>query len=184
VLAGLTLAAYLTVVELRGRSHALAEEVVTQELGNSELEARIAKTRDELTRTEADLKTRGQALASLERALEDEQAQLRAIVDARDKALQNADATTRALVDQLTVARSDREAAELGRAMYEQFWTTARGERDKLQADVDRVKGELAKAKAEIVRLSAPPPPPPAPPADAAAPADAVVPPDAATPKS
>src|SRR5207248_6249965 len=53
VLAALTLAAYLTVVELRGRSHALAEAVVTQELSNSELEARIVKTRDELGKTEA-----------------------------------------------------------------------------------------------------------------------------------
>jgi hypothetical protein len=164
VLAGLTLAAYVTVVDLRGRARTLSEEVLAQEHSNLDLESRVVKTRDSLAKTEADLKSRGQALASLERALADEQAALRAIVDARDKALENADATTRSLVDQLTVARSDRAAAELGRTMYEGFWTSARGERDKLQAEVDKLRGETAKLRAEVARLSTPPPaPPPAP---------------------
>jgi hypothetical protein len=161
VLAGLTLAAYVAVVELRGRARSLADEVVAEESSNRQLEARIAKTRDELAKTEADLKSRGQILASLERALEEEQTSLHAIVAARDKALVSADATTRALADQLTVARSDRAAAELGRTMYEGFWTSARKDRDRLQADLDKLRAELARVRSEVARLSAAAPAPP-----------------------
>ncbi|MGE5181666.1 MAG: protein kinase domain-containing protein [Acidobacteriota bacterium] len=182
-LAALTAAAYVAVVDLRGRGRALADEVAHQEAANQELQARIGKTRAELAKTEADLKTRGETLATLERALSDEQKQLEGIIEARDKALKDADAATRALVEQLTIARSDREAAELGRSMYEGFWTTARldaesaakdrdqaqrerdaarTERDQLQqerdaarADRDQLQQDRDAARAEVVRLTA-----------------------------
>jgi hypothetical protein len=155
LLAGLTLAAYVAVVDLRARGRALADDVAGQEAANRELAARVDRTRAELAKTETSLKSRGDALASLERALADEENALRGIIDMRDRALQNADAATHALVDQLTVARSDRAAAELGRQMYEGFWTTTRAERDKLQAALDKAQAEVARLTAAAAASSA-----------------------------
>ena len=153
VLAALTLAAYIAVVDLRLRGHALAEAVATQEASNEELEDKIVKTRAELATTEADLKTRGETLATLERALTDEQKQLEGIIEARDKALKDADAATRALVEQLTIARSDRAAAELGRSMYEGFWTSARQDAQTAAKDRDQAQHERDAARAERDQL-------------------------------
>jgi len=175
-LAVIVLAGYASLREIRDRSHALAGEVREEEQANDQLKARMAKARAELAQTEADVAARGQALAALQRALADEQKQYEGIIAARDKALHAADAATRQLVEQLTVAQSDRAAAELGRQMYEGFWTSARqdvdrankdraqaqherdgarGERDQLQAERDTARGERDRALADVQRLTA-----------------------------
>jgi serine/threonine protein kinase len=176
VLATLTLASYWTVVQLRDRSRELTADVATQE-------AAVANTRRELASAESELQAKSTKLAQLQRELADEESSYRAIIAARDKSLHDADAATRALVEQLTIARNDRQVAELGRTMYEGFWTSARheadraladrdqaqkdrdaarGERDQLRkerdtalADRDRLQGQLDRATAELERLTA-----------------------------
>ena len=176
VLATLTLASYWTVVQLRDRSRELAGEVATEE-------AAVTNTRRDLGSAEAELHAKSSKLAQLQRELAEEESSYRAIIAARDKSLHDADAATRQLVDQLTIARNDRQVAELGRTMYEGFWTSARqeadralaerdqaqkdrdaarGERDQLQkerdtalADRDRLQSQLDRAKAELERLTA-----------------------------
>src|SRR5207302_10436947 len=71
-LAALTLVAYLSVVELRGRSHELARQVEVQERSNVLLEQRMAKARAELIATESEVAKQAKALAGLQRALVDE----------------------------------------------------------------------------------------------------------------
>jgi hypothetical protein len=160
VLAFLTLVAYAAVRRLDARSHDLAAEVRDEEASNSQLTQRMAKARAELAQTEANVTARGQALAALQRALADEQRQYQAIIEARDKSLQQADEATRHLVDQLTIAQSDRAAAELGRTMYEGFWNTARADaersakdRDQAQKDRDQAQKERDAARAERDQL-------------------------------
>lgn len=175
VLAFLTLVGYASVRRLDARSHALAAEVRDEERANEQLTQRMAKARTELAQTEADVSARGLALAALQRALADEQRQYQVIIEARDKALQQADAATKHLVDQLTIAQSDRAAAELGRTMYEGFWNTARAdteraakdrdqaqkerdaartERDQLQQERDAARAERDKSLADVTRLT------------------------------
>ncbi|HEY1553261.1 MAG TPA: protein kinase [Kofleriaceae bacterium] len=149
VLATLTLAAYVTVVDLRARSRELTAQVADQENANSELEVRVATTRREAASAEADLRAKTETLAKLHQELTDEESSYRAIIAARDKSLHDADAATRALVDQLTIARSDRAAAELGRSMYEGFWTSARQEADRTAKDRDQALKERDAARGE-----------------------------------
>ncbi|HUJ60447.1 MAG TPA: protein kinase [Kofleriaceae bacterium] len=149
VLAALTLAAYFAVVDLRGRARDLTAEVAAQEAANQQLSSRVAATRRDLDDTERRLKSRGDALATMQHALAEEETALREIIAARDQALHDADAATRALVDQLTVERSDRAAAELGRTMYEGFWAAARSEADAAAKDRDRAEHERDAARAE-----------------------------------
>jgi len=149
VLASLTLAAYVTVVDLRAQSRRLAVEADLQQLANDELEVRVAATRREAGSAEADLRAKAQTLEKLRRELADEQASYEAIIAARDKALHDADAATRALVDQLTIARSDRAAAELGRSMYEGFWTSARQEADRTAKDRDQALKDRDSARTD-----------------------------------
>lgn len=149
VLAILTFAAYFAVVDLRGRARALDARVKAQEVENTQLSARMAKARADSASTEADLRGQNQALATLRRALGEERKLYENLRRARDKAVHDADAATRQLVDELTVARSDRDAAELGREMYESFWSAARSdaetaakERDQAQHDRDAARAE------------------------------------------
>jgi hypothetical protein len=174
-LAGIVLAGYASLVDIKARSHDLAAEVRTGEQENAALTTRVQKAKASLAQTEADLKARGDALAALQRALADEQQEYQAIIAARDKALHEADAATRALVDELTIAKSDRAAAEQGRTMYEGFWQsardeakraavdrdqaqkerdTARTERDQLQQERDAARGERDRALDEVERLT------------------------------
>jgi hypothetical protein len=149
VLATLTLASYWTVVKLRARSRALDDEVAEQETANRELAVRVANTRREAVAAEAELRGKSEALAHLQRELADEESSYRAIIAARDKALKDADAATKQLVEQLTIARSDRQVAELGRSMYEGFWSSARHEADKALADRDQAQKERDGARTE-----------------------------------
>jgi chromosome segregation ATPase len=183
VLAALTLTAYVAVGQLRAQRRTLADEVAQQETVNRQLTERVSETKRELEATEANLRTRGDALARLRRELAEEENTLKGVIAARDKALHDADAATRQLVEELAVARSDRQAADLGRAMYEGFWTSAkhdldravldrdqaqrerdaargerdavRGERDQLQKEHDRLRAERDSAQAEAGKLTA-----------------------------
>ncbi|MBV8760412.1 MAG: protein kinase [Deltaproteobacteria bacterium] len=152
-LAAIALVGYMSLRQLEARSHELADEVTQQEHTNSELEAHVAKSRAALAQTEADLAARGEALAAMQRALADEQKQYEAIIAARDKALHQADAATRQLVEQLTIAQSDRSAAELGRAMYEGFWTSARADASRAAKDRDQAQHERDLARTERDQL-------------------------------
>jgi hypothetical protein len=153
VLAFLTLVGYVSVRRLDARSHQLAAEVRDEEQSNEQLTQRMAKARAELAQTEADVTARGQALAVLQRSLADEQRQYQVIIEARDKALQQADAATRHLVEQLTIAQSDRAAAELGRTMYEGFWNTARADAERAGKDRDQAQKERDAARTERDQL-------------------------------
>jgi len=152
-LSAITLVGYMSLRQLDARSHDLAAEVRDQERTNAELEAHMAKSRAVLAQTEADVQARGEALAALQNALADEQKQYEAIIAARDKALQQAGAATKQLVEQLTVAQSDRAAAELGRSMYEGFWTSARAEASRAAKDRDQAQHERDTARAERDQL-------------------------------
>jgi hypothetical protein len=162
VLATLTATAYWAVVDLRGRARELATEVRDQEQANAQLSLRVAATRRELSGAEAELHDKTGELAQLQHELADEEGSYRAIIAARDQALHAADTATRQLVEQLDLARNDRHVAELGRTMYESFWSAARHEADKaiedrrvLQLDRDRLQGERDAAAADRDRLQA-----------------------------
>jgi len=169
LLAVLTLATSVAVVRLRDRARQLAAEVAREEADNRALESRAAIRRRELATAETELAGKTAALAQLERELADEQTSYRAIIASRDKALHDADAATRQLVEQLTLARSDRTTAELGRTLYESYWSSARQEadraasardqalheRDAARAERDQTKGERDAAISERDRLQA-----------------------------
>jgi serine/threonine protein kinase len=145
-LAALTLIAYVAVVELRDQSRELARD-------NAGLEERMQKARAELATTEAEVTKQGQALGALQRALADETRTYSGILAARDKALHQADAATRQLVDELAIARNDRAAAELGRDMYEGFFTSARHDADRAAKDRDQAQKERDAARTERDQL-------------------------------
>jgi hypothetical protein len=152
-LAVIVLAGYASLRQIQARSHALAGEVREEEQENAALTARMQKAKAALAQTEADLTARGDALAALQRALADEQQEYQALIAARDKALHEADAATRALVEELTIAKSDRAAAEQGRSMYEGFWASARDEAKRAAAARDQAQKERDAARAERDQL-------------------------------
>ena len=152
-LAVIVLAGYASLRDIKARSHDLAAEVRDEEHENAALTARMQKAKASLAQTEADLTARGDALAALQHALADEQQEYQAIIAARDKALHEADAATRALVDELTIAKSDRAAAEQGRTMYEGFWQSAREEAKRAAADRDQAQKERDAARTERDQL-------------------------------
>jgi hypothetical protein len=152
-LAVIVLAGYASLRDIKARSHDLAAEVRDEEHENAALTARVQKAKASLAQTEADLTARGDALAALQHALADEQQEYQAIIAARDKALHEADAATRQLVDELTIAKSDRAAAEQGRTMYEGFWQSAREEAKRAAADRDQAQKERDAARTERDQL-------------------------------
>ena len=152
-LAGIVLAGYASLQDIKARSHDLAAEVRDEERENGALTARVQKAKASLAQTEADSTARGDALAALQRALADEQKEYQAIIAARDKALHEADAATNQLVDELTIAKSDRAAAEQGRTMYEGFWQSARDEAKRAAADRDQAQKERDTARTERDQL-------------------------------
>ncbi len=150
----LTTTAYFAVRDLREQRRALASEVDVQETNNAALAERGKKTRAELAATVTQLASEGDSLGKLERALADEEKTYRGLIAARDQALHDAGAATRQLVEQLTIARSDRDAAELGRNMYEGFWTTARGDADRTAKERDQAQKERDTARSERDQLA------------------------------
>jgi len=148
-LATLTLATYASVVDLREERVALTAAVVQQRNEEDAIKARASQTRAELEKTKAQLKDEVQELSVLENGLEDEKKTYAALLAAKDKALHDADAATRELVDELTTARNDRRTTESERALYKQFWDTARADGERIAKDRDQAQNERETARAE-----------------------------------
>jgi hypothetical protein len=163
VLAALTTTAYATLTRVRAERNQLADETAV-------LSRRAQDSRRELAETERGLAHQTAELRTLERTLADAKHDYDAIVSAKEHALRDADAATQQLAAQLAAARADRDAAQLGRTMYEGFWTraraeadqvthdrdealtardAARGERDQAAKDRDASRAALAKAEAD-----------------------------------
>jgi serine/threonine protein kinase len=148
-LAAIAAVAYMTVVEVREQRNALADEAARAETANAELEKHAEAAKKELSSTEADLGKTSAALDALKRTLSDANHDYRAIVAAKEKALENADAATKQLADELDNARSERDVAQMGRSMYEGFWTSARTDADAAIKERDAVAGERDAVKKE-----------------------------------
>ncbi len=160
-LAIVTMAAYLTVRDLRGQRRDLTSEVDAKELDNaalaergSTMRAELASADTQLAATKAQIARDGDSLGKLERALADAQTTYRGVIAALDQKLHDAGAETRQLVGDLTIARSARAAAELGRNMYEGFWTTARGDADRAAKERDQAQKERDTARSERDQLA------------------------------
>jgi serine/threonine protein kinase len=148
-----TLVAYLATVRLRDERAHLQHEMEDQEHARAQLAARAANTRAMLASTEEDLRREQGALGSLQRELADAEREYQAILAAKEKALRDADAATRALVEELARAHADRDAAQFGRALYQGYWSTARGDADR--AAKERDQATAARAAAESARDAA-----------------------------
>jgi len=148
-LATLTLATYASVVGLREERVALTAEMVQQRNEEDAIKARASQTRAELEKTKTQLKDEVQELSVLENSLGDEKKTYAALLAAKDKALHDAGAATRELVDELTAARNDRRTKESERALYKQFWETARTDGERLAKDRDQAQSDRDAARAE-----------------------------------
>ena len=144
-----TLSAYRTVASLRDERRALAAEMADQEADNTALQHRIANVRNELAATEDHLRDDGAALAQLRSALADEKREYQDVVDAKEKALRDADLATRTLLGELAQAKSERDAAQFGRTLYESYWSNARGEAERAGKERDAASAAAASADKE-----------------------------------
>jgi hypothetical protein len=148
ILATLTLATYSSVVRLREERFVLTAKVARQRNEEDAIKARASQTRAELEKTKNQLKDEVQELSVLENDLEDEKKTYAAVLAAKDKALNDAGAATRELVDELTAARNDRRTMESERALYKQFWETARADGERIAKDRDQARNDREAARA------------------------------------
>ncbi len=142
VLAALTATSYATIRAVRGQRNELAAE-------SARLAAHAKEVRGQLADTELSLAHQTAALDTLEATLADAKKDYDLIVAAKESALRDADAATKQLAGQLDAARADRDTAQLGRSMYEGFWTRARNEADQAAHDRDEAVHERDAARAE-----------------------------------
>jgi serine/threonine protein kinase len=148
-----TLVAYVATVRLRDERAGLQREMEDQEHARALLATLAANTRAVLASTEDDLRREQEALAQLQRRLAEGEREYQDILAAKEKALRDADAATRALVEELARAHADRDAAQLGRALYQGYWAAARGDADR--AGKDRDQAAAARVAAESARDAA-----------------------------
>ncbi len=148
-LAGIAAVAYWSVVEVRAQRNSLEDEAQRAEIANAELSHRAGEVRKELGATETQLTERSTALGKLQRTLADANRDYKAIVAAQEAALEHADAATRELGVELDSARSERDVAQLNRAMYEEFWTRSRADADQAVKDRDQASTERDAARKE-----------------------------------
>ncbi len=148
-LAALTLITYASVVALREQRSALTAEVFQQRTEEDAIKARASQMRSELENTKTKLKDESQELGVLETSLADEKQTYAALLAAKDKALLDANAATRGLIEQLTAARSDRRTADTERALYKQFWDTARADGERAAKERDQAQNDRDAARAE-----------------------------------
>lgn len=144
-LAGMTLAAYATVLHLHAQRSALADEVRAVEADKDRLAGQARAARRELDDTEASLRAQSAALEALRRSLRDAETEYHAIVQAREQALRSANLATRALA----AVRGDRDVAERTRDLYESFWTRARKDAADAVRDRDAAARDRDTARAE-----------------------------------
>ena len=144
VLAGMSLAAYATVLHLRGQRNALAAEIRAVEADKDRLADQARAARRELETTEASLRTQSASLRTLKQSLTDAEADYRVIVEAREQALHSAGLAAEALA----AARGERDVAENTRALYEGFWSRARKAADDAIRERDQASRERDEARA------------------------------------
>src|SRR6185437_15850422 len=136
ILAAITAGTYASIVEVRAQRNALAVEARQEQIDNAELQQRGKEIRADLASTERELGAKTDELAQVKQTLSDADKEYKAIVAANERALANANTATRALADQLAEAHTERDTAQFGRKLYEDFWNRARIEAE--QADRDR----------------------------------------------
>jgi serine/threonine protein kinase len=156
ILAAISGATYMQIVEVRAQRNALAVEARQAEIDNNALKDRGVKVRAELAATEHELDSKTGELEQVKQTLTDADKEYEAIVAANERALADASAATRALADQLAQAHTERDTAKFGRKLYEDFWNRARLEaeqadrdRDHAQRDRDGARDERDKALEE-----------------------------------
>jgi serine/threonine protein kinase/TolA-binding protein len=139
-LAGMSLAAYATLLHLNDQRTALAAEM---QADKERFAAQVATARRELDDTEASLRTQTESLHDLQHELKEAENDYHTIVLAKEQALRSA-----------TVARSERDAArddldiaDRARDLYESFWLRARKEVDDVTRDRDTARSEREAAR-------------------------------------
>ena len=148
-LAALALIAYWQASDARAQRNLLAVEAAAAKEDNDVLERRAKEAKAEIAKTESELEASSAALDLMRRTLVDANREYRAIVAAKERALHTADTATHQLADELANTRSERDVALLGRAMYEGFWTRARGDADAATKDRDSAAQERDDARKE-----------------------------------
>jgi hypothetical protein len=144
-LAGMSLAAYATVLHLGIQRNDLAVEIRAVEADKDRLAEQARAARSELETTEASLRTQSASLRELTQSLADTEADYRAIVLARERALRSAGLAAEALA----AVRGERDVAENTRALYEGFWARARKAADDAIRERDQTVRERDAARAE-----------------------------------
>ena len=143
LLAGMSLAAYASVLHLRAQRGELAGEIRAATADRDRLAEQASRAHRELAATEDSLRTQSASLADLRRALGDAEAELRSIVQAREQALHSASAATRALAAE----RDVRDIADKTRELYERFWSRARKDADDAARERDAALHERDAAR-------------------------------------
>jgi hypothetical protein len=151
----LVLGALATLAHLRDDRETLRAELADQSAERDRIAESVRATRTELTATESSLDARNRELATLEKSLADERESYLAILHAKEHALQQATAETRLLLGRLDDLQGDRALEEATRKLYEGFWTSARRDVDRVQAERDAARTELAALKAQLATLQA-----------------------------
>ncbi|HEU4735358.1 MAG TPA: hypothetical protein VFT22_46020, partial [Kofleriaceae bacterium] len=136
-LAGMSLAAYATVLHLRDQRAALSAEVRAAEADEARLAGQARSARRELEDNEAALRTQSASLRALQSSLAEAETDYHAILQAKELA-------TRALA----TVRGDRDIAEKARDLYESFWTRARKDADDAARERDKAARERDAARA------------------------------------
>jgi hypothetical protein len=138
-LAGMSFAAYATVVRLHAQRGALAAEVQAAVADKERLAEQAGATRRELETTE-------RTLRGLRRSLAEAEAEYRVIVQAREQALHSASMATQALA----AARGERDVAEKTRELYELLWARSRKEAEDAAHERDQAGRERDAARANV----------------------------------
>ena len=143
ILAAISGGTYASIVEVRAQRNALAAEARQEELDNNELQQHSKEIRADLASTERELDAKTDELAQVKQTLNDANKEYKAVVAANERALADANTATRALADELAEAHTERDTAQFGRKLYEDFWNRARlesqqADRDRDQAQHDR----------------------------------------------
>ncbi|HET9624767.1 MAG TPA: protein kinase, partial [Kofleriaceae bacterium] len=141
-LAGMSLAAYATLLHLRDQRAALVAEM---QADKERFAAQASAARRELDTTEASLRVQSESLRALQHELVDAENDYHAIVQAKEQALRSANAAR----SERDAARDDLDIAEKARDLYESFWLRARKEAD--DATHDR---EAARSERDAARLA------------------------------
>jgi serine/threonine protein kinase len=143
-LAGMSLAAYATVLHLRDQRAALSAEMRAAEADKDRFADQARAVHQELESTEARLRTQAASLHTLQHSLTEAEDDYHTILQAKEQALRSANVATRALA----AASGDRDIAEKARDLYESFWTRARKDAELAAKERDTALHERDAARA------------------------------------